>query len=819
MFADLRLAVRQLRRDPAFTIIATLTLALGIGANTAIFSVLDQLLVRPLPVHQPHQLALLKQARANSDGDFEFNFPLFRDYQRLNTVFSDLCATADQSVGLGAAGSTERHQALFVSGNYFALLGVPAALGRVFAADEGVDIDDANVVVLGHGLWLRRFGADPQVLGRSVTVNGKPFQVIGVAPKDFQGTTRGFTPELYLPITTYGQLTASLRDGEHPLRTRFFVWHQILGRLRNGIRHAEAEAAMNLLARQVYQETPANTSTNLLVVSGHQGFTSQLQDARLPLYLLFATAGVVLLIACANLGNLQLARAAARSRDFAIRLAMGANRRRILRQLLTESLLLSTIGGLLGILVARSVASALQIFRPSEANVDFSADLDPRMLVFTLATSMLSGVLFGLAPAWRASRPQVIPELKGTRGTNDTGIGRTRLRHALVVFQVALSLVVLVGAGLCLRSLSKLHRLDPGLEPSKVVLLSFDLELNNYSDARTQVFQRQLLDRVRLLPGVEAASLAANTPLDGRNWGMSVERVEGYTPSNPRERPVGHVNTVGTDYFRTVGLQLLQGRTFQDTDHANGPKVVIINEAFAQRFFKASNPIGKLIYQHGPDGGVPTEVVGVVESSRLRKLNESPRPAFYFPLAQERQPNKALTLAVRTGIDPKLTLSQLISVVRAIDADLPIFDQRTLAEQKSGSLALERMAALLLAAFGLLALALSALGIYGVLAYSVSRRTAEIGVRMALGARIHDVLAMVLRQGMGMTAIGIALGLALAIGTTRVLKNFLFQIEPLDPGTFGGVLIILTAAAGLACWLPARRAAAVDPMVALRNNG
>jgi putative ABC transport system permease protein len=352
-----------------------------------------------------------------------------------------------------------------------------------------------------------------------------------------------------------------------------------------------------------------------------------------------------------------------------------------------------------------------------------------------------------------------------------------------------------------------------------VVLLSFDLELNNYSDARTQDFHRQLLERVRHLPGVESASLSANTPLDGRNWGMSVERVEGYTPSQPRERPVGHVNTVGTDYFKTVGLQLLQGRAFQDSDHANGPKVVVINEAFAQRYFKDANPVGKILYQHGPDGGIPTEVIGVVESSRLRRLNENPRPAFYFPLAQERQPTKALTLAVRTGIDPQQTLSHLAGVVRAIDAGLPIFDQRTLAQQKVGSLALERMAAVLLAAFGLLALALSALGIYGVLAYSVSRRTAEIGVRMTLGARIHDVLGMVLKQGMGMAGIGMGFGLVLAMGTTRILKNFLFQIEPLDPATFGGVVVVLGAVAGLACWLPARRAAAVDPMVALRTDG
>jgi predicted permease len=793
-----------------------LTLALGIGANTAIFSVVDRLLARPLQVAAPHQLALLANARPNGNLDFDFNYPLFRDYQRDNPVFQALTATADEAVGLGTGGVTERQRALLVSGDYFSMLGVNAALGRTFAPNEGVEIGDAPVVVLSHGLWQRRFGADPQVIGRGVTINEKPFTVIGVAPREFTGTTRGQLPDLYVPITMYGQLTAERPGGEGPLNSRYFMWHQILGRLKDGVPHVQAQAAMQALARQIRAVTPANTATNLAVLPGAQGFTNELRDVRLPLNLLLATAGLVLLIACANLANLQLARASARTRDFAIRLALGARRGRLIRELLTESILLALLGGVLGVLVATWLVNVLDQFRPPNSSFELSTGLDARMLGFTLLISVLTGVLFGLAPSWRASRPQLVPELKGS-GAAEERERRWSLRSALVVAQVALSLLVLVGGGLCIRSLQKLQQTDPGFEPSQVVLMSFNLQLNNYPVPRAQEFYERLLERVRTLPGTEAASLARGTPLDGNRMGMSISRIEGYEPK-PGDRPWSDLNFVSTDYFRTFGVPLLAGRDFNATDMANGPKSIIVNEAFVQRYWPGEMAVGKRLFQStGRDKPEEAwEVVGVVGSMASRGLRKAPRPMMFRPIAQA--PGKSLTLAVRSGLEASSTIGMARDVVKSLDANIPMFRVQSMAQQKSGALALERMAATLLGGFGLLALLLAALGIYGVLAYSVSRRIREIGVRMALGAQISDVLALVLRQGLLLVGIGTMLGLASAIAATRLVTSFLHGINPLDPLTFAVVVCLLTLVAFVACWLPARRATKVDPMEALRGE-
>ena len=810
---DLKFAFRQLLKSPGFTVVALLTLALGIGANTAIFSVVDRLLVRSLPVAESQRLALLGQARGDGNLDFEFNYPLFRDYQRDNTVFSHLTATAETSVGLGTGGTTERQRALLVSGNYFAMLGVNAALGRTFAANEGVELDDAAVTVISHGLWERSFGADPQVIGRNVTVNGHSFTVIGVAPREFTGSTRTVVPDLYLPITAYGQLTAERPGGEHPLSTRYFTWHNVMGRLKDGVSLEQAQVAMQILTDQYNQHRPPNTPDKIAVRSGAQGFTQDLRDARLPMNLLLGTAALVLLIACANLANLQLARATGRSRDFAIRLALGAGRGRVMRELLAESVLLALGGGLLGMLVAVWLGEVLGRFSPGGSGVEVGGALDLRVLLFALGASVTTGILFGLAPAWRASRPELVPELKGGGGTTEARAGRRNLRSLLVVFQIALSLLVLVSAGLCVRSLKKLQQLDPGFEPSRVVLMSFDLGLNNLSQPQAKAFYDQLLERVRTLPGVEAASLGLTTPLSGRSPGMSVERVDDYQ-AGPREHPVGDFNTVTGDYFRSLGLPMLRGRDFNAADTAGGPPVVIVNEAFARRYWPGQDALGKRIFQHGPDGGTATEVVGVVGTTRSRRLTDAARPAFYFPITQK--PDLALTLAVRTGLEPGGTTAQLRALVKSMDANVPVFNVRTLAEQKDGSLSLQRMAATLLGGFGVLALLLAGLGIYGVLAYSVSRRTREIGVRMALGAQVADVLRLVLRQGIELAVLGLVIGLAGAFGATRLLRGFLFEVQPLDPVTFVSVGILLSGVALFACWLPARRAARVDPMVALR---
>lgn len=811
----LRFTIRRLLRNPGFTLVAVLTLALGIGANTAIFSVVDKLLVRPLPVEEPERLALIGMPRRDGTPEFDFNYLLFRDYQRDNSVFSQLAATSEMDVGIGTGGATERQRAMVVSGNYFSMLGVNAALGRMFLPDEGVEIDDAPVLVLGHGLWQRAFGADPAVIGRSVSVNGKTFTVIGVAPREFTGTSRGSAPDLYLPITMYGQLMTSLPGGEHPLRTRYFTWMYMIGRLKDGISLEQAQASLQTLTDRYNQNRPPNTPDRIVLLPGVQGFTHDLGSARLPMNLLLATSGLVLLIACANLANLQLARATGRTREFAIRLSLGCGRGRVIRELLAESLVLAMSGGAAGILVAVWLVKFLGNFRPPGVSVEIGGGLDARVLLFAFGASMATGILFGLAPALRASRPDLVPELKGGAGATESRGGRWSLRGALVVLQVALSLLVLVGAGLCVRSLKKLQRIDPGFEPSKVVLMSFDLRLNNYTPSMAADFYDRLLARVRTLPGVEAASLGMTTPLSGSAPATSLERIQDYLPS-AGERPSGEFNIVSEDYFRSLGLRLLAGRDFNGADVPGAPAVAVVDDTFARRYWPGESAVGKRIFQHGAPGGIPTEVVGVVSRTRNRALNQTPRPTMYFPRAQD--PKPLFTLAVRTGIEAGGTINMVRDAVKSIDPKVPVIGIRTLAQQKDGSLALQRMAATLLGGFGVLALLLAALGIYGVLAYSVSRRTREIGVRMALGAEMADVLGLVLRQGGALAAAGMITGLLGAIGATRLLKGFLFEVKPLDPMTFGATVLLLSAVAFVACWLPARRAARVDPMVALRTE-
>jgi predicted permease len=677
-----------------------------------------------------------------------------------------------------------------------------------------VEIDDGPVVVLSHGLWMRHFGADPRVIGRKVTLNRSVFTIIGVTPRKFGGTTRGQVPDIYVPITMFGQLTSLRPGGEHPLRTRFLVWNQILGRLKEGVSRPQAQAAMRKLAQEIYAVTPSNTDTNVVVLPGAQGFAQGTREARLPLALLLAAAGLVLVIACANLANLQLARASTRSREFAVRIALGAGRGRLMRGLLTESLILALLGGSLGMLVAIWLTNLLEGFRVPGASFELVGRLDARVFVFTLFASLVTGVGFGLAPAWRASRPSIVPELKGGTGT-EMGGPRWRLRDALVVLQVAFSLLLLVGAGLCVRSLQKLQTIDPGFEPSKVVLMSFDLGLNDYSDEKAAQFADQLLERVRTVRGIEAASLATATPLDGNLGGISIDRLEDYE-KKPDEHPSADLNLISPGFFQTLSVPILAGRDFAASDA--GLKTVIINHAFAQRYWPGQNAVGKHLYirAFGGSQGGAWEIVGVVKDVASHRVQDAPSPAMFRPLSQ--WPAKALTLLTRTAAKPSAVMPTLRGLVSSLDADVPVFNVITMEQQKDGMLALQRMAALLVSGFGALALLLAALGIFGVLAYSVSRRTREIGIRMALGARIANVLNLVMCQGLKLVLIGMLLGLSGALALTRLLRGFLYEISALDPLTFASALVLLTIVSVLACWLPAWRASKVDPMEALRHE-
>jgi predicted permease len=812
----MKLAFRSLVKSPGFTTVALLTLALGIGANTALFSLMDQLFYRPLPVPAPERLVQL--AVSASDGRMftsDFNFPLFLDYQRNNSVFEELSATAMLPVGVGGSSSTERRQALLVSGNYFSMLHLEPALGRGFSRDEGVTIDDAPVVILSHQLWASQFGADPLVLGRKITVNDHPYAVIGVAPREFAGTNRGQVPDLYVPITMFGQLTTERPGGEHPLKSRYFTWHQIFGRLKDGVTREQAQLAMDALNADIRRVTPPNTPEKLAALSGAQGDTQSVAEARRPLQLLFAIAGLVLLITCANLSNFQLARATSRSREFAVRIALGASRGQLLRALLAESVLVSGLGGLLGVLTAVWLVALLQQYELPNQPFVLASAIELRVLVFTTVVAVVTGVVFGLAPAWQASGTDPVHDLK-SGGATESKSPRQRLRHSLIVVQVALSLVVLVCAGLFSRSLRQLQHVGPGFEPSGVVLASFDLGLNNASPQNTAEFYARLLERARTLPGVEAASLSKLTPLDGNIPGRSINRIEGYEPKSG-ETLWSRVNFVSEDYFRVLGISLVRGRDFSRADTATSPRVAIVDETFARIYHGGALDLGWHLYlppEQGKSPLEPVEVVGIARCVHARSLGEKPERLVYFPVTQES--SFALTLAIRTGFAPSAASANVRTLVHSLDPAVPVFQIRTLEQQRSSSLALQRLASTLLDGFGLLTLTLVAAGLYGTLAYSVSRRTREFGIRLALGAQLEDVRRLVLRQGFRLAGLGVVLGFGAALAVAQFARSQLFDVSPFDPAIFAGVVAVLFTISALACWLPARRATRVDPIAALR---
>ncbi|MCW5558261.1 MAG: ABC transporter permease [Verrucomicrobiae bacterium] len=834
---DLRFALRQLLKNPGFTAVAVLTLALGIGANTAIFSAVDRLFLRPLPVPAPEQLALVEHYFGPRHGRVLFNYPVYQTYERENTSFRHLAAVAERPVGLGANGVTEPERAALVSGNYFALLGVDARLGRTFAVNEGIAPDDAPVVVLDHGLWVRRFGADPRVLGQKVTINDQPFTVIGVVPADFMGTTRGAVAGLYLPLTEFGRLTPDRPFGAHPLQSRDIQWLQIMGRLRDGVTREQAQADVVRLADQLGRISRQGFTTNVAVLPGAQGFLTHARSVQFSLNLLWVSAWGVLLIACGNLANLQLVRAAGRTKDFAIRVALGAGRGRLARELFTENLVLSVLGGSAGIAVAFGLMGWIRRLSP-DTMTGVSADLDWRVLGFALVLSLTVGVALGLVPAWQATRTHWLPYLHEAGAT----AGRSYFGSAFVVFQVALSVGVVVGAGLCLRTFHRLQGVDPGFDPERVVLASFDLGLIRAPSASAREFYDRLLTRVRNLPEVEAASLSANTPLGGYNWGTTLERIEDYQPA-AEETLAAEFTMISDEYFRVLRIPFFLGRDFgrrdapasldaSRDDQASltlvpgegrraavsvGLRTVIVNEAFARRYWPGQNPIGKRIFQPADDGSVVSvEVIGMVGDMRSERLRLPPGPTLFLPLSQ--QPGLALTLAVRTRQDSAILMKRLSEIARSLRPDAPMVNLRTLARQRDDSIAPQSLTATLSSVFGGAALSLAGLGLYGVLAYTVSRRTREIGIRLALGASPGGIVRWVLRQGLTLTGLGVGSGLLLALGFTRSLRSYLYEISPLDPVTFAAAIGLLSLLALLACWLPARRAARVEPMEALRTE-
>jgi predicted permease len=785
-------------------------LGLGIGANTAVFTLVNAALFRAPPGTRPHELVWLAATRDFPDQpgrprsyQRRFSMPEYRDYVVRTTSFTGLSAYQDVALALGSGGEPERVGGLLVSGNYFQLLGLLPAAGRFFVPEEDRDPGAHPVLVLSHGLWRRRFASDSSVVGTDITVNGRRFTVVGVAPAGFVGIQLGEPTELFMPLA---MVAVAMPRSAELLEQRYAGWLQIVGRLKPGGTAAAASAEVGTVAAQLaqaYPETMEGTSAEVSPLSG--GLDPGNRREALPIFvLLMAVPALVLLIACANVANLLLARAAGRRREIGIRLALGATRWRLLRQLLTESVLLAICAGAAGMLLSFWLNDILLAVSRAPTEIALALKPDVRVLAFTLVVAVTTGMLFGLAPALGATRPDLVPALKER-------LGRSRLARAFVVAQVAISLILLVTAGLFLRSLDKALDVNPGFDPANRISLSFDLGIQGYTDQQRGAFYARLLEQVRAMPGVRAASLASPLPLSGRVIGSAVS-LEGVDP-DAGGVPV-NLGAFAPEYFETMGAPLVRGRDFAATDGPGAPLVAIINETLARRLWGNEDPLGRRLRLYGRDEPY-REVVGVAKDGKYDELTESPRGFLFLPERQHADLSD-ISLVVKTAGDPRPLAGALSAAVHELDPALPIFRLETLEQALRNRLDKERGASSLLGVFGTLALLLAALGLYGVMAYAVTQRTREIGIRVALGARQVDVLRQFVGEGMRLAAVGVVIGIALSVALTRIIARFLYGVTATDAATFAAGAALLCVVAVLASWFPARRAARVDPMVALR---
>ena len=813
LLKDLRYAFRSLVKRPGFTIVAILTLALGIGINTTVFSLANSVFLRQLPVAAPQNLVWIF-----SDRDNPTSYPEYLEYQQQTELFDGVMAYEWMGLNLGSEGQSERVEGTLVSGNYFDVLGVKAELGRTFLPDEDKTPGASPVAVISHNLWQRRFNSDANVVGKSLVLNGVQFTIVGVAPRDFVGAEEAFPRQVWIPL----MMQASVRPGPAAVTNASFTNRSlrsldVMARLKRGVSLRQAQAGMDVVASRLAQNYPeSNRDFHIALYTAGNGrpvFRALLKPVT---QILLVVVALVLLITCANVANLLLARAARRRKEVAIRLTLGATRTRLVRQLLTESILLAVVGGVAGLILNLWLVKLLTALKPAvplPVNVEFHTDW--RVLSFTLLLSVLAGIIFGLVPALQASKHDLVSALKD----HSQQLGDRRrmfsLRNALVIGQVALSIVVLIGAGLFLRSLNHARTINPGFDAEHILTLSFNTAAQKYDATKAAQFYQQLTNRVQALAGVESVSLAQSAPLSyfySPAFSAPVF-VDGHEPPQGQNPPFVGNNTVGPNFFRTLGVPLISGREFTDRDREGAPHVAIVNETLVRDLFPNTDPIGQRLHvvSRQPSSW---EIVGVVKDSKYRSLGEDSIPYIFLPYLQTPQP--AMSLHVRTSGNPKEVAAAVRREVQALDPNLPAFHVMSLADNMDISLLPARFGAVLLGMFGFLALLIASIGIYGVMSYGVSERTQEMGIRMALGARAGDVLRLVISQGMWLALIGVAIGAGLAWAVTRVVKSYLYDVSVTDPVTFIGIALLLIGVALLACYVPARRATKVDPLEALR---
>ncbi|OLE84472.1 MAG: hypothetical protein AUF76_03280 [Acidobacteria bacterium 13_1_20CM_2_65_9] len=816
---DLKYGARLLAKAPGFTVIAALSLALGIGANTTIFTLINAVLLNPLPVEDPSQLVSVwttdERNQGGQLGFLQLSPMNYKDLRDKNEVFTGLAA--HQGIPLNIAVNGGEPQQVFgeiATGNYFSLLGAKPAIGRTFTTDDDRNPGERLVAVLGYGEWQKRFGGEPSVVGRTMTVNGQSFAVIGVMPKGFKGTNAIGAPALWVPYMTY-PVTTNGFFGEliAPNQRRGLIFN-VTGRLKPGVTVQQAEANLKTIARQLAQEYPNEnggrgvTIVPLAQATINPGFRNNIVMAG---GLLMTIVGLVLLIACANVANLLLARAAVRQKEIAVRLSLGASRGRLIMQLLTEGTLLALIGGAGGLLLAYWAQGLLWSFRPPFLQAD-AVDLHPdvRVLLFTIGVSFVTGIVFGLAPAVQASRPDLVVELKEKTGAPAGANRMFSLRNMLVAAQIALSLVALIGAGLFLRSLQNAQRINPGFDADHLAVMSFDLGAQGYTEERGRQFQQRVLERAGSVPGVTAAALGSTVPLFAGGFARTVF-LEGQDASDRRAGKLVQITVGSSHYLETLGIPLLRGRALSDIDQPNTPTSVVINETMAKRFWPDQDAMGRRFKFFGQQNF--NQVVGIAKDSKYNFIGEEPTPYIYQATTQVYQPQ--LSLFVKAA-RPGAVLGTVRGEVQQLDRNLPLTGVFTLTDIFDQSLWAPRMGASLLAVFAGLSLVLAVIGIYGVMAYSVTQRRRELGIRMALGASRADVLRLVVVQGLRLTMMGVACGLIASFAASRLIASMLFDVSPTDVVTFVAVPALLAVAALGASYLPARRATRIDPMVALR---